>query len=404
MSQQKYRYKARNRSGKLVGGTIAADSEAKARALLRERHYFVVEIKAAPDKKRSSFFSSQQKVKPKDYAVFCRQLATMVQAGMPLLACFNVLGQQSDNSTLREIASSVAQSLETGRTLAESFRDYPKIFPQIFISMVEAGEVAGALEEVLERLAVHFEKDADIKAKVKGAMTMPAVVIAVAAIAVVIILTFVLPTFIKMLTDMNVPLPLPTRLTIGLSEFLQSFWYIAIGSVVVGIIGFKRYSATPNGKMVVDKAILRLPVFGMLIRKMVVARVCRILASLIRSGVPLLQALAIVRSIAGNETFAKAIRDAENSVKEGEGLAPPLERSKVFPPMVTKMIAIGEDTGAVDTLLEKVAYFYEREVDDMVTNLSKALEPILMVGIGGIVGFILMSVYLPMFSVVAGMN
>ncbi|MBU4532348.1 MAG: type II secretion system F family protein [Eubacteriales bacterium] len=404
MSQLKFRYKARNRSGKLVGGTITADSEAKARVLLRERQLFVVEVKAAPTQKGSSLFSVGKKVKPKDLAVFCRQLSTMVQAGMPLLTCFNVLGQQSDNVTLRETAASVAQSLETGRTLSESFRDYPKIFPQIFTSMVEAGEVAGALEEVLERLAIHFEKDADIRSKVKGAMMMPAVVIAVAIIAVIIILTFVLPTFIKMLTDLNVPLPLPTRATIALSEFLQSFWYIVLAVCGIGFAGFKRYAATPKGRKVVDRGVLRLPVFGVLIRKMVVARVCRILSSLVRSGVPLLQALAIVRSVAGNETFASAIRDAENSVKEGEGLAPPLERSKVFPPMVTRMIAIGEDTGAVDSLLEKVAHFYEREVDDTVSNLSKILEPILMVGIGGIVGFILMSVYLPMFSIVGSMQ
>ena len=236
------------------------------------------------------------------------------------------------------------------------------------------------------------------------AMMMPAVVIGVAIIAVIIILTFVLPTFINMLTDMNVPLPVPTRATIALSEFLQSFWYMVIALFAGGFISFKRYAATAKGKQVVDRAVLRLPTFGTLIRKMVVARVCRILASLVRSGVPLLQALAIVRSIAGNEVFASAIQTAENSVKEGEGLAPPLERSKVFPPMVTRMIAIGEDTGALDALLEKVAHFYEREVDDTVSNLSKILEPMLMVGIGGIVGFILMSVYLPMFSIVGSMQ
>ncbi|RJX22884.1 MAG: type II secretion system F family protein [Desulforudis sp.] len=404
MSQLKFKYKARNQSGKLVGGTITAESEAKARALLRERRFFVVEIKTAPQAKGSSSLFGSKKITAKDLAVFCRQLATMVQAGMPLLTCLNVLGQQSDNTTLRETSASIAQSLETGKTLSESMREYPKIFPNIFISMIEAGEVAGALDEVLERLAIHFEKDADIRSKVKGAMMMPAVVIGVAIIAVIIILTFVLPTFINMLTDMNVPLPAPTRATIALSEFLQSFWYMVIALFAGGFISFKRYAATAKGKQVVDRAVLRLPTFGTLIRKMVVARVCRILASLVRSGVPLLQALAIVRSIAGNEVFASAIQTAENSVKEGEGLAPPLERSKVFPPMVTRMIAIGEDTGALDALLEKVAHFYEREVDDTVSNLSKILEPMLMVGIGGIVGFILMSVYLPMFSIVGSMQ
>ena len=401
MNQQKFLYKARNPSGKLVGGKVAAENEASARELLRKRLYYVVEIKPAPQSKGMSFASiGKKRVKPQDLAIFCRQLATMVQAGMPLLSCLNVLGQQSDNETLRETATSLSASLEEGKTLSESLREFPKIFPGIFVSMMEAGELGGAMEEVLERLATQFEKDAEIKAKVKSAMTYPTVIIGIAIIAIAVILAFVLPAFTVMLKDMNAELPLPTIIVIGLSDFLRDYWYMMIPLLVGVFFCFRQYTRTAKGRRVYDKMMLSMPVFGILIRKMIVARVNRTLSSLLRSGVPLLQALVIVRNIAGNQIVAEAILSAEASVRGGEGLAKPLEKSKVFPPMVTKMIAIGEDTGALDTLLDKVAQFYEREVDTMVAKLSSILEPVLIVFIGVTVGGILMSVYLPMFSVI----
>jgi len=402
---RKFRYKARNESGRLVGGTITAESETAARARLRERRYFVVELKPAPQAGGSSFAAlTAPKVTARDLAVFCRQLATMVQAGMPLLTCLNVLGQQSDNKTLRLTAASVAMAVEAGNTLSEALRAFPKIFPELFVTMVEAGETGGALEEVLERLATQLEKDADIRAKVKSAMSYPLVILAVALAAISIILIFVLPTFTEMLTSMNLPLPVPTLLVIGLSDFLRGYWYLVLLSLAGAVFALRQYARTKNGRRAVDRLMLRLPVFGTLIRKMIIARVNRTLSSLVRSGVPLLQSLAIVRRIAGNQIVAEAILSAENSVKEGEGLAKPLERSRVFPPMVTRMIAIGEDTGALDNLLDRVAQFYEREVDATVSRLSSILEPLLMVFFGLVVGFILLAVYLPMFSVVAGIS
>ena len=405
MNQQKFLYKARNQSGKLVGGKVTAENEASARDLLRKRRYYVVEIKPAPQSKAMSFeLIGKKKVKPQDLAIFCRQLATMVQAGLPILSCLNILGQQSDNETLRETANTMAGSLEEGKALSESLREFPKIFPGIFVSMMEAGELGGAMEDVLERLAVQFEKDAEIKAKVKSAMTYPMVIIGVAIIAIIIILTFVLPTFIGMLKGMNIALPLPTKIVIGLSDFLRGYWYMMLPFGVGVFFGFRQYTRTTKGRRVFDMLMLKLPVFGILIRKMIVARVNRTLSSLLRSGVPLLQALVIVRNIAGNQLVAEAILSAEASVKGGEGLAKPLEKSKIFPPMVTKMIAIGEDTGALDILLDKVAQFYEREVDTTVAKLSSILEPLLIVFIGVVVGFIVMSVYLPMFSAISNIK
>lgn len=397
---QKFQYQARNAAGKIVKGSISADNEAKAKALLKERKIVVLEIKPLTQGDKDT----KGKVTPMNLAVFCRQFSTMVQAGVPLLGTIKILSQQSDNKVLRAVCAKMGQSLETGRTLSEAMKDYPKIFPKIFVSMVEAGEVGGALEQVLERLANHFEKEADIKAKVKGALTYPVVIVIIAVVAVAILLTFVLPTIINMLLEQNIELPLPTKIVIGVSSFLQNYWFFVLGLVVAAIFGFKKFAATPKGKTIVDKNVLRLPVFGSLITKMIVSRFCRSLGTLLKSGVPLLQALDIVKNIAGNDVIVHAISAAESSIKEGQGLAAPMEKTKVFPPMVTKMIAIGEDTGALDSILEKIAVFYDREVDVAVSKLSSSLEPLLMVFMGGVVGFIVLSIFMPMFQMAGGAN
>jgi len=237
---------------------------------------------------------------------------------------------------------------------------------------------------------------------VKGALTYPAVVVVIAIVAVVILLTFVLPTIINMLLEQKVELPFPTRIIIGISEFLQGYWYILMAALVALFFSIKKYAATAGGKTFIDRASLKLPVFGQLITKMIISRFCRSLGTLLKSGVPLLQALDIVRNIAGNDVIAKAVGQSQQSIKEGQGLAQPLEQTGVFPPMVTKMISIGEDTGALDSLLEKVAVFYDREVDVAVSKLSSSLEPLLMVFMGGVVGFIVLSIFMPMFKVAGG--
>lgn len=393
----KFSYQARNSSGKVITGIISSENESKARATLRRRNLFITQIRPVDSSK-----ALKGKVTALDLAVFCRQFATMVQAGVPLLGTIRILAQQSDNKVLRGICDEMGQSLETGKTLSEAMRNYPKVFPPLFISMVEAGEVGGALETVLERLAGHFEKDADVRAKVKGALTYPAVVVVIAIIAVVILLTFVLPTIISMLVEQKVELPLPTRIVIWTSEFLQGYWYVLLAAVIASSFSLKKYAATAGGKALIDRAVLKLPVFGQLITKMIVSRFTRSLGTLLKSGVPLLQALDIVKSIAGNDVMVKAVAEAQQSIKEGQGLAQPLEKTGVFPPMVTKMISIGEDTGSLDSLLEKVAVFYDREVDVAVSKLSSSLEPLLMVFMGVVVGFIVISIFLPMFKVAGG--
>jgi len=399
----KFSYKARNPSGRLVTGKVEAENRNKAAALLRERRFFVVELKESSSAGGISFDLNnifRQRVTTRELAVMCRQLATMVQAGVPILQSLNILSQQCDNKTLKEALQKVTGLLEGGKSLTEALKTYPKIFPQIFISMVEAGEVGGALDQVLERLAVNFEKEHDLKEKVKSAMTYPAVVVVIAVLAVVTLMVLVVPTFVNMLQDMNAPIPLTTQLIILISSFFKYYWYVCLLIVAGVIVGYKQAVKTEQGKKIKDNLVLKLPIFGPMLKKIIISRFCRSLSTLLKSGVPVLQSLDVVKNIAGNYAVIKSIEDAENSIKEGQSISLPLQKSGVFPPMVTKMISIGEETGSIDVLLDKIADFYEREVEDVVSRLSSMLEPVLIVGMGGVVGFIILSIMLPMFSVI----
>jgi len=399
---QKFSYKARNQAGKLVTGYVEAENRNKAITLLRERKLFVVEIKEAPSGSVSLSLDKifQKKVSIKELAILCRQFATMTQAGVPILQCLSILFQQCDNKTLKVTLKKVIEKLEGGMSLTESLKSFPKVFPQIFISMVEAGEVGGALDQVLERLAIDFEKEHVLKEKVKSVMIYPAIVLVVAVLAVAALMVFVVPKFVTMLTDMKAPIPLTTQLMILFSSFLKDFWYIALLLIFGAILGYKQAVRTEPGKKMMDRFVLKLPVFGTMIRKIIIARFCRSLSTLLSSGVPVLQSLDVVKNIAGNYVVIKSITEAEESIKEGQSISLPLQKSGVFPPMVTKMMAIGEETGSIDSLLEKIAVYYEREVEDLVARLSSMLEPILIVGMGGIVGFIILSIMLPMFSAI----
>lgn len=399
---QKFFYKARNPAGKRVTGNVEAENRNKALVLLRERKFFVVELKEAPSRGASFSLDKifKKKVSPRELAVLCRQFATMTQAGVPILQCLTILIQQCDNKTLRETLKKVTGNLEGGMSLAESLKSYPDVFPEIFVSMVEAGEVGGALDRVLDRLAVHFDKEHDLREKVKSAMTYPAVVALVAVLAVAVLLIFVIPKFTTMLTEMKAPIPITTQLIILFSNFLTDFWYTAVLFIAGAVLGYKRAVRTERGKMMKDRFALKLPVFGPIIQKIIISRFCRSLSALLKSGVPVLQALDVIKNIAGNYAVIKSIKDAEDSIKEGQSISSTLQKSGVFPPMVTRMMAIGEETGALDTLLEKIADFYERETEDLVARLSSLLEPVLIVGMGGVVGFIILSIILPMFSVI----
>lgn len=397
---QNFAYKARNPAGKLVAGKLEAENRNKAIAQLRDRRFFVVELKEAPPVRTSIKLDKlfQPKVGGRDLAVMCRQFATMVQAGVPLLQTISIISQQCENKTLKETMKKVGGNLEGGMSLTESMKPYPQVFPSIFTSMVEAGEVGGDLEHVLERLAVNFEKEHDMKEKVKSAMTYPTVVLVVAVFAVAALLIFVLPSMTKMLIDMKVPLPVTTKIIMGISDFLRNYWYIVLALLAALAIAYKTGVKTERGKKIKDATVLKLPVMGPMVQKSIISRFCRSLSTLLKSGVPVLQALEVVKHIVDNHSVNMSIKDAERSIKEGNSFAEPIQKSQVFPPMVGTMMSIGEETGSVDTLLEKVADFYESEVDDMVARLSSMIEPILLVGMGVVVGFILISIMVPMFS------
>lgn len=401
---QTFVYRARNRQGKIVRGSLTAESAGAASAMLREKNLFVVEIKPGRPAAGLSLQFLEAKVGTKDLALFCRQFATMISCGVPIIQCLNILIHQIDNKKLVEAVKGMLEMLEKGQSLADAARAYPKVFPRIFVSMLEAGEISGALDRVMERLAVHFEKEHDLREKVKSAMTYPAVVVVVAVLAVAALMVFVLPTFVKMLTEYNAELPLMTKIVMGASNIMRGYWYVFLALFLAAGFAYRRFTATPRGRVLVDRLSLRLPVFGGLIRRMIISRFARTLGTLLASGVPLLQAFDVVKKIAGNVLVENAIVEAAACVKEGQGIAQPLQKTGIFPPMVTRMISIGEETGAMDTMLEKIAEFYDREVEDIVSRLSSMIEPVLIVGMGGVVGFIIMSIMLPMFSIMSSVE
>jgi len=330
----------------------------------------------------------------------CHQLATMTQAGIPLLQGLNILMQQCDNGTLKKTLKKVTEHLKEGMSLADSLKSYPQVFPPLLINMVNSGEVGGMLEQVLNRLAVNMQREYELIEKIKSAMTYPAAVLAVAAVSVVALLTFVIPKFISLLDNMMAPVPLTTRLIVRLGSILHDYWYLAALLFLGAVFCCKWAVATERGRIIKDKTIIRIPVVGPLAQKMIISRFCRSFSALLKSGVPVLQSLDVVKNITGNYIVIKSIEEAESSIKRGDGIALPLQKSGVFPPMVIRMIAIGEETGAVDTLLEKAADFYEKDVEELVARLSSLIEPVLIIGVGGIIGFIVLSIMLPMFSMI----
>ncbi|AQS58474.1 type II secretion system F family protein [Desulforamulus ferrireducens] len=398
-----YAYRARDNAGQLQTGFLEAPQESSVVAHLRERNLYIVEIKPAPEKRRelniAAVLFGPQKVKIKDLAVFCRQFATIIEAGIPILQALHILTKQAENKKLKKVLAGVVEQLEGGRTLAESLKRYQHVFPNIFISMVEAGELGGVLDQALSRLADHFEKEHDIREKVKSAMTYPVIIVCLALAAVAALLTLVLPKFITMLTDLNVELPLSTKIVMSLSNFLRDSWYLGLLGIMLTILVFRGFSRTPKGMLFFDSLKLKLPVFGKLTQKVIISRCCRTLSTLLHAGVPILVALEVVKKTAGNQLVSNAIAKAEESVREGLTIADPLERSGVFPPMVTRMMAIGENAGTLDYLLERVAVFYDREVNNMVLRLSSMLEPFLIITMGLVIGFIVISMLLPMLKI-----
>lgn len=398
-----FAYKVRDRSGKVISGAIEADSAQTVASKLRSMGYIVLEIS---EKKESFSFSLsiRKKVKLKDLTVFARQFATMINSGVSITRALAILAEQTDNPTLAEVIKQLRKDVEAGLSLSEALAKQEKIFPPIFINMVRAGEAGGVLDEVLLRLAEHFEKDAAIKGKVKSALTYPVAVLVFSLLIATVMIVFVVPTFMNMFSSLGGDLPAATKMLVNLSNFVRSRWYVIIGVILAIVYGYKMVNKTEKGRYFFDSLKLRIPIFGMLVKKMSISKFSRTLSTLVASGVPILQALDIVADTAGNSVVAKAVREARASIKEGESISKPLSKSPVFPPMVVQMISVGEETGALDTMLRKIADFYDEEVSAMVESLTSLLEPVLMIFLGIIIGGIVIALYLPMFSIIAVMN
>ncbi len=392
-----FAYAGTARGGRSVTAEINADTRESAIAQLRSQGITVRSIEEK--KKVQSFFGEKkQKITDKDLVVFTRQFATMINAGLPLVQCLEILATQCDNKTFGRLIGEVKMDVESGTTYADALKKHPKTFSSLYCNMVQAGEVGGALDVTMQRLASQLEKAAKLKAQIKAAMVYPAAIVGVAIIVVSVLMVWVIPIFAKMFTEFGGTLPALTQFVIDISDFMQQWWWLMLSAAFGAGYALKKYYATPGGKLQIDALMLKLPVAGDLIRKIAVAQFTRTFGTLLQSGVPIMEGLEIVARIAGNKIVENAILDARQSVGEGKTLSEPLGKTKVFPPMVVQMINVGEATGALDAMLGKIADFYDDEVDAAVTALTSLLEPMLMVFLGTAIGFIVIAMYLPIFK------
>jgi type IV pilus assembly protein PilC len=396
-----YAYVVRDRQGKILKGIADGENQEAVITKLRRTGYVITRVSLRSQAKSlSQFLEGVKRVKARDLAIFSRQFATMIHAGLPLTKCLSILVQQTSNQGFKKVIEQIQRDVESGQPLSSALARHPKAFSGLFVSMVKAGETGGILDDVLMRLADHLEKEVALKQKIKSSTTYPVLMFAFAIIMVFFMVTFIVPIFASMFQNLGGALPAPTRVLMTASGVMRSYWYMVFASMGGLVYLFKRFISTTGGRYWFDKTKLRLPIVGKLIQKSVVARFTRTLGTLINSGVPILGALEIVAATAGNAVVAKAMEEVRSSIKEGETIAKPLEESRVFPPMVVQMIAVGEETGALDVILQKVADFYDEEVTSAVDSLTSIIEPIMLVFIGVVVGGILMSLYLPMFNVI----
>ncbi|OQW37018.1 MAG: pilus assembly protein PilC [Nitrospira sp. SG-bin1] len=395
-----FAYVGRSKSGAVKKGELVAKSRDEAVEQLRKQSVVVTSLEEKAAKEGFSF-SLGGGVSEKDLVVFTRQFGTMINAGLPLIQCLEILSTQSENAALRKSVGEIKVQVEGGSTFSDALRKHPKVFDDLYVNMVHAGEVGGLLDTILGRLSKYIEKAMKLKGQIKSAMVYPSAILGIAFIVIAVLMIFVIPVFEKMFKDMSggkMALPGPTQLVIDMSNFAQSSWYIVLAAVILGVVAFKKYYATANGKYQIDKFILKLPVFGDLVRKASVAKFTRTLGTLITSGVPLLDALTICAKTSGNKIIEEALVNARVSISGGKTISEPLAKSQVFPKMVTHMIAVGESTGALDAMLGKIADFYEDEVDQAVASLTALLEPMMMVFLGVVIGFIVVAMYLPIFT------
>ncbi len=390
-------YSAKTVAGDIQTGNVDLPNREAVIGYLRRQRLIPVTVREKP-KEVSLYFG--KRVRMKEIVHFTRQFATMVNSGLPLVQCLDILSQQTENKFLASSVKEVQADVESGATLADALRNHPKVFSDLYVNMVAAGEAGGILDTVLLRLSVFMEKSEKLVRKVKGAMIYPGVILSVAVVAITVLLVFVIPTFQSMFASVDLALPAPTRLVIWLSAMLQAYWWLMLGLLVAGIWSIRMYYRTSGGRLALDRLMLRVPILGDMLRKTAVARFTRTLGTLLSSGVSILDGLEITARTAGNRVIHDAVMRSRSSIAGGETIAEPLKQSGVFPPMVTQMINVGEQTGTIDEMLDKIADFYDDEVDTAVEALLAAMEPILIVFLGVVVGGMIVSMYLPIFDMI----
>ena len=389
-----FSYKAKESSGRVVEGLVEAEDQKAALARLRDQRLTVVEI--AQKAKKTKFF--KPKVNNSDIVIFSRQLSTLVSAGVPIVQGLNILEAQAENPAFKTVVTGLRVDIESGLSIADAMRKHPQAFTELYVSMIKAGEVGGILDTILERLSAYLESSEALKAKVKAAMMYPAVVGGVAFMITIFLVLFVIPVFKDIFSGFGAQLPLPTRIMIGISDTLRHYIIYILAAAGGAGWGIKKYMKTEKGQEKIDEISLNLPVVGILLKKVAIAKFTRTLGTLIKSGVPILQGLETVAKTAGNKIIERAIYKSRDSIKEGGRIADPLKKANIFPPMVIQMISVGEETGGLDNMLNKIADFYDQEVDTAVKGLTSMIEPLIMVVMGFVIGAIVISMFMPMFS------
>lgn len=394
-----YSYTAKDLSGNTIKGSFEAASRDEVVTLIREKKYIPINIEEEKSYKLNMNLElTGKKVKLRDLALFCRQFATTLRSGITVVDSLDILKKQSSSKKLKEVVEKVHEDVQKGNALSYAFSKEPKIFPPLLTNMVETGEVSGTLDDVMDKMATHFEKEYKINQKVKSAVTYPIVVSVVAVAVVVMLLTFVIPTFVQMFATFNAELPLPTRILLALSDSMQKFWFIYIGVIVFLVYAFKKYASTPEGRLRVDHFKLKMPVFGDLNTKIAMSRFASNLSVMLNSGVDIIQAVEVVQRVVGNEFLKTRLDDVKDGIRKGYGLGMSMEQNGAFPPLVYQMVDVGENSGTLDYVLEKVSDFYESEVDTAIGQLTTIIEPLIIVVLGFVVAFIMVSMLLPMFD------
>ena len=393
-----FKYTALNNVGEKVEGSYTAGDRSQLLQMIRENGYHPVKIMEVNGKKELKDLSFSRKIKIQDISVFCRQFASMLNAGVSIVKCLDILNQQTINKRFKKVIWEVYEAVQKGEHLSEALRTHGDVFPELLINMIETGEVSGTLDDVMLRMATHFEKENKLKSKIRAAMVYPIVLSITAVLVVFFLLTFIMPTFLGMFTASGMDLPGPTRLLISISDILRNYWYIVAMAMIGVFYIFKGYTSSENGRLKWDTFKLRIPIVKGTIEKIYTSRFTRTLSTLLSSGIPLLQAMEVVAKVSGNKVAANAILAARDDMSKGMDLASPIKRSEIFPPMVDSMIRIGEESGTLDDILAKTADFYEQELELALQKMTSLMEPIIIIVMGGVIGFIVVAMAMPMFD------